>query len=222
MLRIIVFCLWIAASQNAIAETVLFEDHFDGSMQAGWTWLRQDRDAWRLNNQGLEIRVQPGNMWGAANDARNVLLCPVPDAGQGMIEVAVVVTNAPTEQYEQIDLVWYYTDSFMVKIGLELVDGQLSIVMGREEKDRTRTIKIVPVSSHRVALRLRVEADQIEGAFRTMDDEKWMTVGSCDLPQLEGTSPQVSLQAYQGPRETAHSARIEDVRICRLKAEDAD
>ena len=125
----------------------------------------------------------------------------------------MVVENHPTEQYEQVDLVWYYADSHMVKIGQERVDGQLSIVMGREADDRTRTIAIVPVVDHQVALRLRVEGDQIQGAFRTLDSEPWTTVGQCDLPRKGDTPAQVSLQAYQGPKDAAHWARIQDLQI---------
>jgi len=64
-------------------------------------------------------------------------------------------------QWEQVDLVLYYDDSNMVKVGLELVDGQLSIVMGREEKDATRTISITPVASdgRRAALSSRRRPD---------------------------------------------------------------
>ena len=83
-------------------------------------------------------------MWGPPNDARNVLVRPVPEPGKDRIEISVKVENEPTEQYEQVDLVWYYDDSNMVKIGLEQVDKELCVVMGREEKDRTRTIAVIP------------------------------------------------------------------------------
>jgi hypothetical protein len=101
--------------------------------------VREDPKAWRVTGQGLEIRIQPGNMWGPANNAKNVLVRAVPDPAKEPVEVAVTVSNRPTEQYEQVDLVWYYDDSHMVKIGQEQVDRVLCLVMGREEKDRTRT-----------------------------------------------------------------------------------
>jgi hypothetical protein len=41
--------------------------------------VREDPAGWRSTDHGLEIRVQPGNMWGGANDARNVLVRDVPD-----------------------------------------------------------------------------------------------------------------------------------------------
>src|SRR5439155_3504663 len=100
------------------------------------------------------------------NNAKNVLVRPAPDAAKQNVEVSVTVTNRPTEQYEQVDLVWYYDDSNMVKLGQELVDGKLSIVMGREEKDRTRTIAIIPLDSYSVRLRFRVKGKTVRGQFR--------------------------------------------------------
>jgi hypothetical protein len=102
----------------------------------------------------------------------------------------------------------------MVKLGQELVDGKLSIVMGREENDRTRTIAIIPLESFTVQVRHRVKGNQIRGEFRTPDSGEWKLAGSCDLP-VKG-APKVSLQFYQGPAAAEHWARLNDFRIeCR-------
>lgn len=188
-----------------------FQDDFEGKLQPGWSWIRENPAGWRVTKDGLEIRVEPGNMWGGANDARNLLTRPAPDPSRGPVEITVRVENRPTEQYEQVDLVWYYDDSHMVKIGQEKVDGQLSIVMGREEKDRTRTLAIIPLDSHEVQLRLRAEGTEIEGAFRTPAMEDWQTAGRCDLPGRE--SARITIQCYQGPRDAAHWAKIREFRL---------
>src|SRR4051812_26285496 len=110
----------------------LFSDDFKGALKPGWSWVREDKAAWRTTDEGLEIRIQRGNMWGPENTGKNILVRNLP-AGDGTLEASVEVEHTPTEQYEQVDLVAYYNDSHMVKIGEELVDGKLSIVMGREE-----------------------------------------------------------------------------------------
>ncbi len=138
---------FISPCAQSVAGDEIFQENFKGGLGEGWSWLRENPEAWRIADSGLEVRVEPGNMWGPPNDAKNVLIRKLPNpSGQG-IEVSVTVENRPTEQYEQVDLVWYYDESNMVKLGQELVDGQLSIVMGREEKDRTRTIAIIPLTS---------------------------------------------------------------------------
>jgi regulation of enolase protein 1 (concanavalin A-like superfamily) len=158
-----------------------FRETFKPRMGAGWKWLREDPRAWRVGDNGLEVRILPGNNWGPANDAKNVLVRPAPDATRRPVEVTASVRNKPTGQWEQVDLCWYYDDSNMVKLGQEMVDGQLSIVMGREERDRTRTVKIVPIDAEQVELRLVVNGNQVRGKFKTPDAD-WREVGECDLP----------------------------------------
>ena len=52
----------------------LFEDPFDDKLKDGWSWVREDPQGWKVADGALQIRVQPGNMWGPANNARNVLV----------------------------------------------------------------------------------------------------------------------------------------------------
>lgn len=204
---------------SAAAAQDLFVDSFRGELREGWTWKREDPSGWRVTDRGLEIRVETGNMWGGANNARNVLVRPIPDAAGDPVEITVSVENRPTEQYEQVDLVWYYDDSHMVKIGQERVDGQLCIVMGREEKDRTRTIRIIPIEAMQVDLRFLTVDGTIQGFYRVSptsearsgSDENWIKAGECDLP-VNGM-PKVSLQVYQGPKDQERWARINDMVI---------
>jgi len=197
-----------------LAEELAFHDHFQSKLQDGWSWVREDAKAWRTTRQGLEVRIQPGNMWGGANDAKNVLVRSLPDSHGSELEIAVTVTNRPTEQYEQVDLVWYYDDSHMVKLGQELVDGKLSIVMGREEADKTKTISITPLDVFLVELRLSARGDRIRGFFRTTEMQAWQPVGECQLP-ARGFA-KASLQFYNGSADLEHWARVTDFRIlCR-------
>jgi regulation of enolase protein 1 (concanavalin A-like superfamily) len=194
-------------------EEILFRDDFKGQLGSGWSWVREHRQAWRATEHGLEVRLEPGNMWGSENSARNLLVRPAPDTSGAGIEISVSVENKPTNQYEQVDLVWYYDDSNMVKIGEELVDGKLSVVMGREEKDKTRTIAIVPLESTSVRLRMIVKGHHIRGEFRTQSANEWRLAGECEAAVLANVEAKVSLQFYQGRSEDEHWARVTDFRI---------
>jgi regulation of enolase protein 1 (concanavalin A-like superfamily) len=200
---------------SAPAGDILFQDDFKGKLGEGWSWIREHRGAWRVADGALEVRVEPGNMWGPPNNASNVLARPAPDITDKEIEISVTVENRPTEQYEQVDLAWYYDDSHMVKLGQELVDGKLSIVMGREQKDRTRTIAIIPLDSFSVRLRFLVHGNRIRGQFRTPDVKDWRDAGECDLPAPAGGKAKVSIQCYQGPATAEHWGRITQFRITR-------
>jgi len=189
----------------------LFRDEFKSRLAEGWSWIREDKSAWRVSERGLEVRIQPGNMWGSANNATNVLFRPLPNTTNS-IEISVTAENRPTEQYEQADLVWYYDDSHMVKLGQELVDGKLSIVMGREETDKTSTMAIIPIQSAVVHLRFIAKENSIRGEFRLGDEKEWRVAGQCDLPR-NGSLPKASLQVYQGPKTVERWARFTDFRI---------
>lgn len=202
-------CLFWFLSAFALlagAAEELFRDDFKGRLADGWTWIRENQSAWRVTERGLEVRIQPGNMWGPANNASNVLVRPLPHPTNATLEVAVTIENRPTEQYEQADLVWYYDDSHMVKLGQELVDGKLSIVMGREEKDKARTVAIIPIQSPVVHVRFVVKGNSLRGEYRLGDEPAWRVAGECDLP-VNGP-PKASLQAYQGPKTAEHWARF--------------
>ena len=197
---------------TASAAELLFEDDFKEKLGPGWSWTREQNAAWRVTTNGLEVLVQPGNMWGGQNNARNVLVRPAPATGE-TLEIQVTVSNTPTNQYEQVNLVWYYDDGDMVKLGQELVDGQLSVVMGREEKDKTRTIAIVPMSWTKLDLRAVVKDGTIHGYFRKDEHSPWLDVGECTLPAPSDVKPKLSLQCYQGAPGVEHWARITGFRV---------
>jgi len=212
--RVLVLLAVLCGYSARGADTVAFRDEFRGKLALGWTFVRRDTNGVRVLERGLEIRIDPGNMWGPENSGRNVMLRDAPDPSENEVEISVTVSNRPTSQYEQVDLVWYYADSHMVKVGLERVDGQLSIVMGREENDHTKTIAVIPIQATRVELKHLVKGNHIRGQYRPAGAAAWLDAGECDLP-VHGR-PKLSLQCYQGPRNEEHWALIEDFTV-RLK-----
>jgi hypothetical protein len=203
----------VAAAGPVGGDLLPFRDTFRGKIDAQWRWVREDKSAWRVGDGGLEVRIQPGNNWGPPNDAKNVLVRPAPDAAGKGVEIIASIENKPTNQWEQVDLCWYYDDSNMVKLGQEMVDGQLSIVMGREQADKARTVKIIPIDSAKVELRLAVKGKQVRGSFRTPAAE-WRDVGECDLPTPPAGKPaMVSLQFYNGLPDVEHWAKVTEVSI---------
>jgi hypothetical protein len=204
----------LAARRSAAAE-LIFVDDFRGKLADGWSWEREDRPAWRVGPDALEVRVQPGNMWGAANNAKNVLFRPIPAPADAPVEISVTFSNAPTAQWEQANLVWFYDDSNMVKLGQELVTGRFSIVMGREETDRARTVAIIPLDDNTVELRLQAVKNRVRGQFRTRLWRDWRDVGECDLP-VKG-EPKASLHFYNGPPNEEHWIKVRNFAVRRLK-----
>ena len=204
----------VGLTKAVSAGEVLFQDDFKGKPGEGWSWMREHREAWRATDRGLEVRIEPGNMWGPQNNARNVLVRPAPAVVD--LEISVSVENKPTNQYEQVDLVWYYDDGNMVKLGQELVDGKLSVVMGREENDKTRTVAIIPLESTTVRLRFIVRGKRIRGQFCPAEAKDWREVGETEMPAPIDGKAKISLQFYQGSPKEEHWARVWDFRILKL------
>lgn len=205
------------AVTTAVAETELFEDPFDKTLAEGWSILRENPDAWRVREDALEIRVEPGNMWGGANDAKNVFYREAPAVENGAVRVSCTVENTPSHLYEQVNLVWYYDDGHMVKIGLELVHEQLSLVMGREADDRARTIAIIPMETNKIDVRFTVHGTDIHGQWRASGAERWNEAGKCDVPA--NGAPKLSIQAYQGDPDVEHWARISNFTVVHVGSE---
>ena len=134
-------------------EQVLFSEQFDGKLDSGWTWLRENPGRWRFSERGLEIAVEPG----LAGTVRNALVRPAPDRSSGPYAVEVTIFNhtVPTQPYEQAGITWYQDGQPVFKEVKELVDGEVVIIPGRN-----------PMPTAGVRLRLVVSADSWEAQFR--------------------------------------------------------
>lgn len=193
-------------------------DSLKGSMGKDWRWLRENKSGWKLTDSGLQVLIEPGNMWGKDNDARNVLLHPIPAAWEDGVDVQVQLEQHPKKRWEQTNLVWYFSDSTMVKLGLELEHGKTNIVMGREDGDRTRTIKIVPYADPIVQLRFVLKGQQLQGFFRKPGTAEWKPVGSATLPASSATPPaKISLQFYMGEEDSNRWATVSDFKMLTLE-----
>jgi len=183
------------------AEQVVFEDRFESKPAEGWTWLRENPDAWRIREGALEIRVEPGK----ADTVKNALLRPAPDRSRGKyaFEVTVTSTAEPTQQWEQGGITWYCDGKPVFKLVKELVDGELMIIPGRK-----------PMTAKSVRLRLVVEGRKWTAQYQPNAKGPFQTAATGELPPPG--KDQVSIQCYNGPPEAAHWIRFDDFRIVRL------
>jgi len=186
---------------QADLQKVVFEDCFDNKPAAGWKWLREDPQAWRIKNGALEIRVQPG----VAHNVKNALVRRAPDRSRGKYAIDVTVTNntVPTQQYEQAGITWYSNGKPVFKLVKELVNGELMIIPGRK-----------PMTSKTVQLRLIVTADSFVAQFRPDAKGEFQTAATGKLKPPG--DDQVSIQCYNGPPNAEHWIRFDDFRILKL------
>ncbi|TWU41110.1 beta-xylosidase family glycoside hydrolase [Novipirellula artificiosorum] len=209
-----------AAMSPADRSDATFRDDFRDALGSDWQWLRENKAGWRVSDEGLKVLIEPGNMWGGANDAKNVLLRRVPDGWDDAVQVCAELSHKPEKRWEQADLVWYYSDRAMVKIGLEIEHGETNIVMGREERDKTKTLAIIPYADPAVQLRLSVHGNEIHGDYRRLGSTNWVEAGHCTLPKIDAPeTPYVSLQFYQGESDSNRWATVNWIEITHVSGE---
>lgn len=193
--------LLLAGSLPAAEPKPIFEDQFKGKLAEGWSWLREDSKTWRIQDDALEICVEPG----VAPTVKNALVRKAPDRSKGKFAIDVTVTNTtrPTNQYEQAGITWYHNDRPIFKLVKERIDGDLYIIPGK-----------VPMASKSVQLRLIVTADGFTAQFRPEGKGEFKTVAAGALPA--GGKDKVSIQCYNGPADAEHWIRFDDFRITPL------
>jgi hypothetical protein len=193
---------WLLLPLGNEAGTVVFEDRFEGRLGPGWSWLRENPQAWRIRDQGLEIRVEPG----MADSVRNALVREAPDRSQGRYAIEVTVRNLveKTEQYEQAGITWYRDGKPVFKLMKELVHGEGLIIIPSRK----------PMTSEMVELRLIVSADAYVAQFRPDGKGEFQTAATGELEP--SANEQVSIQCYHGPADREHWIRFERFRIVRL------
>jgi hypothetical protein len=194
--------LWILLGVALAGEPrVLFEDAFHKRPGDGWTWLRENKDAWRTRNDALEIRIEPG----VAPTVKNALLRKAPDRSKlkFAVEVTVTFTTPPTQQYEQGGITWYHEGKPVFKLVHEHIDGKEWIIPGKK-----------PAPGKTVQLRLVVDGRRWTAQYRQDAMGKFQTVGTGQLPPPG--RDEVSIQCYNGPPDAAHWIRFDNFRIVEL------
>ena len=60
------------------AEKVVFTEPFADKLDKGWSWVREDAKAWRIDKGMLVIKTSTGSLWQGQNNNRNILVRPLP------------------------------------------------------------------------------------------------------------------------------------------------
>ncbi len=193
--------LFACGMLSAAEPEVRFHDGFEEKLGEGWSWLREDADAWRIKDGALEIRVQPG----VARTVRNALLraAPAQDAGKVAAEVTITFLTAPTRQYEQAGITWYHDKKPVFKLVHEQIDGKTYIIPGRK-----------PTETKTIQLRLVLDGEKYTAQYRPDAKGDFQTAAQGKIAR--GENDQVSIQCYNGPEDAEHWIRFDDFRIVKL------
>ena len=193
-------------------EKPLFEDGFDGRLAPGWEWVREDKDEWRIREEGLEVHSQFGRIWGG-NDAKNLLLAK--KVKPENMAAVVSVAHEPKEKWEQAGLLWYVDDDNFVKLISEQIDGKMYVVTAREQDRERKVVGKLEVPSANIQLRLKVELKKVTGQWRPDQEAEWIDAGTCEFT-AKG-KPRFGIFTQNGSADTVRWVRFDNFSIEKIE-----
>jgi hypothetical protein len=208
-------CLLLALLQDQ----PLFEEKFGAKLSEGWSWVREDSAAWKLEAGALRIKAQPGTIYYKTNNAKNMLFRASPQAGTEAEPVAaeVSVASDPAVNGEQVGLLLYVDDSNYVKLVREYdkpkdQEGAVAAVMLREAKG-------IPEPFHKkreapAKLRLVWAGGRVTGLYKLEGSAEWTAVATVDAPV--GENIRFGLCCNGAPPDQDRWGTIKDFRILRV------
>ncbi|HLY74810.1 MAG TPA: hypothetical protein VKU80_11890 [Planctomycetota bacterium] len=168
-----------------VQDAALFEEKFGPKLGEGWTWVREDATAWKLDGGALKVKCLPGSIWYKRNDAKNFLMrrLPIAPTEAAPIAIDVTVDSAPETNAEQCGLFLYYDDLNYVKLIRECNKKKPGIVLARKQKGFPESLPAKEELKCPIQLRLVVTASRVSGSYKAAGD--WVALGDYDLPESE-------------------------------------
>ena len=89
----------------------LFKDDFEGTLDAGWKWVKENKKMWSLTNKPGSLEIIAGS-GGVAS--RNLLIRPIPE---GDFELETKLVFEPAANYQIAGLIIYYNGANYMMFG---------------------------------------------------------------------------------------------------------
>ena len=211
----------VLAEDGSGEHKVLSQDDFSSeATRSIWTWVREDKEGWRLEEGRLAIRTK-GLLWGKENSQHNVLLHEALDSSDLSVaaELTVDAGLGLTHAYEHGGLIWYFDDDHWVTLTqLNHVQDQTQKIMLVHEtggRGQVPTAKAVPYTEQVVELRLEHRNHRFTGYYRAPGSTDWQKLGSIDFKHT-ATAPRIGIVAGQGDDADLNWVSFDNFRVLTL------
>ncbi len=201
VLAVCAFLLVLAVRPCPAGEDqVIFRDDFTGSLQPGWTWIRENPATWQMTPSTLRIELEYGDLWSTwTNNCRNLLIRPAPteDFTLEVRLIASLVANI-----NQAHVLLYADDNNYLRFGLLRYQGNLYVNHVQEVGGTPRPQTSHAYGSGEVYLRIEKQGGQAKLWF-SADSLSWnehLTIGSLDFVPTS-----VGLVAFDGSEPASAS-----------------
>lgn len=182
-----------ALAQGELGQS-LYACGFDPELHESWAWVREEPDAWTLDQGVLSITSLFGTLSEIANSTRNIAAVDPP---AGDFIVTVTITGTVAIDAEQGGLMLYGGDDDYVKLTREMVGSTKSAVLVTEAAGLVAIEAFVAVDTDDLRLQLERSGDSVIARFQKLDDVDWQVLGQL-TPSLPG-SPRVALFSQGDP-----------------------
>ena len=201
---------------------VSFEEPFHDHLRDGWTWLREEPKAWRIEDNSLVIDTLPGAMFGREHTARNVLLRPAPVSAEKGFIIEAQITNEPQKTYEHAGIICHFDDDNWAvmtkeKLPIDKTTAVPKVMLGSEQDGKP----IMPFPDKpgyydpTVWVRMVVHAAKVIGMWRASENDAWHTLGECPFP-VSTKELRVGMHSSGRDASDGRKARWRNFRILQL------
>ncbi len=204
MKRLIILFVVLVTAMPILAS--VYKADFGNELDKGWSFVREDKNDWRLKDGHLQLLAQPTNSWGKKNNkTENFLLRALPGA---KATVEVTVDFNPRKEYEQAGLMLYVDDDNYIKFDRELYDGQ-SCTLVLESKAKPKVVKKIPFREGPLRLRLEIADGKVKAMVKVPGGKEWTMHGETKMP-ASSDKVKVGLFALQGDAKAPRWATFSD------------
>jgi beta-xylosidase len=101
-------------SPTSTLDPKFFRDDFNNTLDAGWSWIREDPSNWSLVTLPGSLQINVAGGYVEARTNPNLLLRPAPE---GNFQIQTQITFRPTRNYQFAGLIIYENDSNFIQAG---------------------------------------------------------------------------------------------------------
>lgn len=176
-----------------------------GDGTTAFNWVRENKNNWSLNeNNGLNLKLEPGAIWSNTNSVKNVL---TKDVGEENYSIVTKMNYKPSADYAEAGIAFYVDDDnyiFLSRKKHSGYGGNIFSMITEEggsplESPADNLVKD-EVQGKDIYLKLQKEGNQYSGYY-SEDGESWKTVWE-DRELNLGAIPKAAVIGYGGGNET--------------------
>ncbi len=205
LLKGLILSLGLSSVLNA--NSIVFEDSFNGKINRKWKILNEKKNEWNLKNNSLNLLVQTENIWdNLATNANNMFTLDVKGNFTAEVDVSLIPENA----YEQAGLAIYQNDDNYIKISKEMFNNKLSLVFVSEKDGKPTVLKRIDYTNKKVSLQIERRHEKVITYFKN-SNESWEII-SATSSHLKNEL-KVALYTFSGDEKNPKWANFKNFKL---------